>query len=286
MTIFYCYKITNTVNQKAYVGTASHPRQRWAAHKTDARKGKGFVLHAAMRKYGIEKFTFEVICCGVNRTDILKYVEPLLIDQHKTLVTEGGYNVYRESTGPLSEIERLNHKYRTKEGMAKPEVRQHISAAVKAHYANGGVHPMLGKKHRPESIAQMSASHKDMTEETKQKIGNKAKAMWQNPEKRAKVLDHIQNPTEKTRQKMSAAKKGKTSWNKGKENTWTAAHRSKTYLVTTPNGETLEVTNLSAFAKEQGLSQGTLHMTATGQRTSHKGYQARFDFHSEGKVTK
>ena len=61
-----------------------------------------------------------------------------------------------------------------------------------------------------------------------------------------------------------------------READWTAEHRSKTYIVTTPNGEELTVTNLSAFAREHGLSQGTLRGTAVGQRQFHKGYSCRF----------
>jgi hypothetical protein len=210
--------------------------------------------------------------------------------QYKSHITENGYNLKRELCGanwnsaygigddrfkPKTLEQKSHIAEATKAGMTA-EVCQHLSQSLKSYYTAGGVHPMKGKKHTPEAIQQMSATHQQMTEETKKKIGNAAERMWADPESRQRVIQHLQHPTDETRQKMSAAKKGKTTWNKGMANTWTAAHRSKTYIVTTPNGEELTVTNLSAFAREHSLSQGTLRMTAAGMRQSYKGYSCRF----------
>jgi len=288
--VYFCYLITNHVNGKTYVGFATDPQQRWREHHRDAARGRGYALHEAIRKHGVENFSFEVICGGKNKLDMLKYVEPELIRQHNSHITKHGYNLKQDLCGAnwnsaygikdgrfRSKIEEEKKfiSERTKEKMDS-KVRHHLSESLKSYYANGGVHAMKGKKHTPEAIQQMSASHLNMSDETKNKIGEAAERMWSNPESRQRVIHHLQHPSDETRQKMSAAKKGKTTWNKGKPNTWTAAHRSKTYIVTTPSGEELTVTNLSAFAREHGLSQGTLRMTAVGIRQSHKGYSCRF----------
>lgn len=59
----YIYRVTNTVNGKSYVGRTiqRRPRDRWAAHKSDTKRGSSMLLHRAMRKYGVENFTFEII---------------------------------------------------------------------------------------------------------------------------------------------------------------------------------------------------------------------------------
>ena len=222
---------------------------------------------------------------------MLRDVEPALIRQYQSHVTEHGYNLKRELCGanwnsaygisdgrfrPRTAEEKILISKGVTDALSDPDLRGRISDGLKTYYANGGIHGMQGKHHSEESKLQMSETTKAMvTDEQRDQIRQMSLEQWQDPEQRQHLLSHIQNPSEKTRQKMSAAKKGKTSWNKGKANTWTAAHRSRTYVVTTPTGEQLTVVNLRAFAKERGLSQGTLHMTATGQRTSHKGYSCR-----------
>ena len=59
--IYYCYKATNIVNGKVYIGFAGSPKQRWSQHKRDAEQCKGFALADAIRKHGWTAFEFEVI---------------------------------------------------------------------------------------------------------------------------------------------------------------------------------------------------------------------------------
>ena len=62
----YIYKITNDVNDKVYIGqtSKSRPTDRWSQHKTDSKTLKdsdNSALHAAMHKFGVEHFFFEII---------------------------------------------------------------------------------------------------------------------------------------------------------------------------------------------------------------------------------
>jgi len=77
------YKITNTVNSKAYVGYSSNVESRWEDHK----KGYGSkVVYDAIQKYGLDNFTFEVIAEDtVDNED--KYIQ-----EHDTM-TPNGYNL-------------------------------------------------------------------------------------------------------------------------------------------------------------------------------------------------
>lgn len=60
MVLHYIYKITNTINEKIYVGKSKNPKVRWRQHKSHSKK-RNTKLYYAMRKYGIENFTFEIL---------------------------------------------------------------------------------------------------------------------------------------------------------------------------------------------------------------------------------
>jgi group I intron endonuclease len=77
------YKITNTVNLKAYVGYSSDVSKRWEDHK----KGYGSKLvFDAIQKYGLDNFTFEVLAEDtVDNED--KYI------QEYNTMTPNGYNL-------------------------------------------------------------------------------------------------------------------------------------------------------------------------------------------------
>ena len=60
--MFYLYRITNLINDKIYHGITSDTYQRWQAHKSSARTGRGkSPLHLSMRKHGVNNFKFEVL---------------------------------------------------------------------------------------------------------------------------------------------------------------------------------------------------------------------------------
>lgn len=59
------YKITNKLNGKIYIGQSIRPLTRWKEHQyssinaTD--RSYDYPIHKAMRKYGIDNFSFEII---------------------------------------------------------------------------------------------------------------------------------------------------------------------------------------------------------------------------------
>jgi group I intron endonuclease len=59
------YKITNTINGKIYIGKTNDSDRRWGDHQrlafTENHKEYNKSLYQAMRKYGIENFSFEMI---------------------------------------------------------------------------------------------------------------------------------------------------------------------------------------------------------------------------------
>lgn len=54
----WIYKITNNINGKNYIGQSKNPKKRFQQHIYD---NKNSTIHNAIKKYGIENFTFSVI---------------------------------------------------------------------------------------------------------------------------------------------------------------------------------------------------------------------------------
>ncbi len=68
----FIYKITNLVSKKCYIGETKedNPEKRWQGHIQAIKRGSGCpALKDAIKKYGIEKFKFEVliICFDEDR---------------------------------------------------------------------------------------------------------------------------------------------------------------------------------------------------------------------------
>ena len=59
------YKITNLINKKCYIGQSRDIQKRWNSHKTRPFNEKdedyNKILYKAIRKYGLENFSFEVL---------------------------------------------------------------------------------------------------------------------------------------------------------------------------------------------------------------------------------
>ena len=90
------YKITNKINDKAYIGQAIDIESRWSKEKSRAFQPNSHeynkTLSKAFRKYGIENFTFEVIEeCNI---DLLNQKEIYYISYYDTY-----FNGYNETTG-------------------------------------------------------------------------------------------------------------------------------------------------------------------------------------------
>ena len=63
MKIIGVYKITNTITGDFYIGSSKDVKRRWAEHKCQStwKNNPNNPLYQDMRKYGVEKFDFEVL---------------------------------------------------------------------------------------------------------------------------------------------------------------------------------------------------------------------------------
>lgn len=91
------YKITNIINGKVYVGQAVDIKRRWQEHCSHSFSpthiSYNHTIHRAIRKYGIENFTFEVLeeCAEtlLNEKEIY-WIAKLNSKQNGYNMTDGG----------------------------------------------------------------------------------------------------------------------------------------------------------------------------------------------------
>jgi len=89
----YIYKIRNIITNKCYIGETkkSNPLLRWNEHKSKIQKGIGCpALQDAVKKYGIENFTFVILIICFDE-DRYKY-EMEYIKKYNTMAPNG-YNL-------------------------------------------------------------------------------------------------------------------------------------------------------------------------------------------------
>jgi group I intron endonuclease len=91
------YKITNRVNGKSYIGQSVNIYARWKVHKTGYAHGKSCRrLHSAMKSYGIDKFSFEILEIAPSDKNILNFLEKKYIKEYHTFIDDPecwGYNL-------------------------------------------------------------------------------------------------------------------------------------------------------------------------------------------------
>ena len=184
------YKITNTLNGKFYVGkTKQKLSRRITQHKYDSKKGS-LGLGAAIRKYGWENFTVEVIeTCPIDKLNEREIFFIAELD----CKSPNGYNLTDGGDGGR--------------GLSpNKETRDKISAKLKGRPAHN-----KGQKMSAETCARMSATKKAMgfmppstkgrhhSEESKAKM-SKAQSGQNNPQ-------FGKHPSEETLARMSIGQK-------------------------------------------------------------------------------
>lgn len=90
----YIYKITNHINQKVYIGQTKDISKRWYQHKKETEKEQpSMIVNSAMKKYGIDNFTIEIIVSCLDQNSANE-AEEICIKQENSHISNGkGYNV-------------------------------------------------------------------------------------------------------------------------------------------------------------------------------------------------
>jgi len=208
------YKITNKLNNKEYFGqTRQPPNRRWSQHKQAAKNGGKMILYNALRLYGVENFTFEVICnCETLEELNAKEIEYISINNS---LAPNGYNAgkggdnYEKTTETCAKLSAsskgriISDKWRKNISTAltgriiTEKTRAKMSVAQKGRVITEEAKEKLrkaniGKKQTAETIAKKSAARKGVP--------------WS--EKKRESMVGRKN-TEKTKKKMSESQKGR-----------------------------------------------------------------------------
>lgn len=234
--MMYIYKITNTINNKVYIGQTHDVAKRWYKHNYNAKSGRKGHLYDAMRKYGLENFTIEVIeeCFDDFVDDRERYWIAFYNSTDKQFgynKTFGGQNAYTwdflddrdTSSKRLSDSlkghsvsmdtrKRLSQAFKNR--IISDEQRQKISNTLKEGYKSGRIkvivppHPdRTGIPHTKEAKEKMS---KWRTGKTYEEIYGPDKALQLKQNKRARWIGK-NNPVYKdidTNQIISLIKSG------------------------------------------------------------------------------
>lgn len=120
----HIYKFTHIETGRVYVGqTTQDPNRRRLEHISDSRyTTKEYHFHNALRKYGIDAFTFEVIATA-DSLEELNSLEIQFIDQFDSIangfnIREGGGNKKHnpESIKRMKEAQKAAHARRRESG--------------------------------------------------------------------------------------------------------------------------------------------------------------------------
>ena len=227
------YKITNMVNGKVYIGQAKDIEHRWVEHKSNC-KTKNYVLYRAMRKYGFENFSFEILMeC---EEELLNLMEIYYIKKYNSYINWENSNGYNETVGGDKGVKGLRHTKESKKKMSEnkkgeknsfygkhhtEETKHQISERAKGRHHTeetkeklreihkglqvGEKHGMWGKHHTDDAKKKISKKMKGriFSEEHKKKIGEKSKL--RTGEKSSMWGKHL---SEEHKKKISEANKG------------------------------------------------------------------------------
>jgi group I intron endonuclease len=137
--IHHIYKIINNINDKVYIGYTSRkkPLDRWKAHIRDSIK-LDRPLYRAMRKYGVDNFSFVLIYCSIDAEHTLKTMETYFINEYRSLITDCGYNLTLGGESnygwiPSNELKKLWSQQRSGRKLSE-EHKSKISVGGKNRY--------------------------------------------------------------------------------------------------------------------------------------------------------
>ena len=186
MTHYLIYKITNNLNGKIYIG------KHITENIDDGYMGSGTVIKKAIRKYGVENFTKEILF-DVYGEDLMNFLEEAIVDE-AFVAREDTYNLKTGGDG----------------GSHGEEVRRRISETEKGRIPwNKGKTGIFSEEARRKiSEANKGKPGHPCSDETKKKLS--AIHSKQIPPNKGRQF------SEEWRKNLSEAHKGKPSPRKGK----------------------------------------------------------------------
>lgn len=204
----YIYKITNTKNNKCYIGVTIQPDpyERWRGHRTAIKNGTGCpLLMAAFKKHGEEAFKFEVLIIGFD-DDVYKY-EQSYIDKYNSMApngynaAEGGKCVKSFLGKKHTEETKKKISLKSKEYNSSPEVRERARQVAIEFNRTHNVGELIKNSEKwKKALAEGRIGGKNLSEEKKEQISNSLKEYFKS--------DKVRQQISKTMTKINGRKVG------------------------------------------------------------------------------
>ena len=175
----YVYKITNTVNNKSYIGISIHEPEKRRIRRHLSGRGNRIIANA-VKKYGKDAFTYEILEANVF-PELLPDLEVAYIANLNTIAPHG-YNL--DSGGSHA--------------TPSEETRRKLSQINK-----GENHPLFGKKHSAQTRRKMSEARKG------EKNPNFGKPISATQKRQISEANKGRKRSESHKRKISEANKGR-----------------------------------------------------------------------------
>ena len=181
----YIYKITNTINNKAYIGQTRQddPNKRWKGHLESIKYNNGCpILISALKKYGIDKFKFEVIIICFDE-DVLRF-EKEYVKKYNTLAPNGYNAVDGGEPGGMfkgkqhSEESKAVIGAKSREMQKDLEFRKRNGEKISAALKTSEKWKKAIEEGRVGTVNMKNRANAEMTEEIKEKISTSLKKYY------------------------------------------------------------------------------------------------------------
>lgn len=175
------YKITNTTNNKIYIGSSKNIKNRWK-HKYNR------YLEFAFKKYGKQAFTFEILLWCSEES--LLFYEQRALDIYNSHDKTIGYNICPTAGSTLGRTLSKEHIEKSIATKKANGFKHSEYTKEKMRLSNGGNNHRLGHK---------------LSEETKKKISNahKGKKLSKETKLKLSIINTGKSPSKEAREKQS-----------------------------------------------------------------------------------
>lgn len=96
--MYQVYRIVNILNEKVYIGRSKDAKNRFKSHEYTANGGRGYQLHSAIRKHGIDNFKLDILSNHEFLSDCVKKEEYFI---KISCSYEKGYNASKGGPGEV-----------------------------------------------------------------------------------------------------------------------------------------------------------------------------------------
>jgi len=206
MTTAFVYSITNNLSKKVYIGKTTNLKSRWKYHRGVKKRGWVSLISRAIRKYGVENFTFTVLASYSSEEEAYSG-EVDWISRLQSNDPGKGYNLESGGMGGkrASEETRLRQSLKRKgiprppEVIAKlhsPESRKKVADAKRGQHLPevtrkkiSAAH--LGKPKNPKAVEKSAAGHrgKPLSQEHRIKLSHALRGRVFSTEHREKIAE-------------------------------------------------------------------------------------------------